>query len=165
MPQELRIDPAELANRKDEIKGLITKGMTRAEVKRFVREKHADWQYTDRWVSELYNDCLAELSEEAPQIDRRREFTLAKMRNDMLFNSSFKISDFKTALSANVQNIKLMRLDDPKFKMDWRAAAEAAGLDPDETMRQFTELMNAQSEQSSQDVTEYEPDEGDYGND
>lgn len=145
MPQELRADPATLASRKDEIKGLIVKGMTRAEVKRFVADKHADWEYTPRWVGELYNDCLAELSEEAPAIDRRREFTLAKLRNDLLYHSSVKMQDFKTALSANVQNIKLMRLDDPKFVMDWRATAESAGLDPDETMNQFMEMMKAQA--------------------
>lgn len=146
MPQELRADPPTLDQRKDEIKGLIVKGLTCAQVKAYAKEKHAeDWQYSDKRVYDLYHECLAELSEEAPGIDRRREFAIAKARNDLLFNSAFKLSDFKTALSANVQNIKLMRLDDPKFKMDWKAAAEAAGLDPEETMRQFTELMNAQA--------------------
>lgn len=162
MPQRTPADDLEKQNRIDEVKTLIAKGMKQSEIVRYCREKHADWNITDRQIYYYISDAKIELSEEAPQIDRRREFTLAKMRNDMLFNSSFKISDFKTALSANVQNIKLMRLDDPKFKMDWREAAEAAGLDPDETMRQFTELLNAQA---AQDVTEYEPDENEYGND
>lgn len=161
MPQATAADETELQNRIDEVKTLLVKGMQQREIVRFCLEKHADWNITDRRIRDYVYAAKKQLSEEA-QLDRRREFTIAKMRNDLLFNSSFKISDFKTALSANVQNIKLMRLDDPKFKMDWREAAEAAGLDPDETMRQFTELLNAHA---AQDVIEYEPDENEYGND
>ena len=149
MSKEMQANDLEKQMRVDEIKDLITKGMVQRDIVRYFQDKHADYGLTDRQVRNYVYDAKAELSEEAPAIDRRREFTLAKLRNDLLFNSSFRIQDFKTALSANLQNIKLMRLDDPKFKMDWRAAAEAAGLDPDETMKQFVDLMNAQAEQDA----------------
>lgn len=167
MPKETPASAPEYQMRVDEIKGLIIKGMTQAEIVRYGLEKHAeDWALSDRQIRNMVYDAKTQLSEEAPGIDRRREFAIAKARNDLLFNSSFKIQDFKTALSANVQNIKLMRLDDPKFKMDWKAAAEAAGLDPEETMQQFTALMNAQAESAQviEDQIEYD-DESDYGND
>lgn len=145
MAKETQANDLEKQMRVDEIKELITKGMVQRDIVRYFQDKHPDYDLTDRQIRNYVYDAKAELSEEAPAIDRRREFTLAKLRNDLLFNSSFKLQDFKTALSANVQNIKLMRLDDPKFKMDWKAAAEAAGLDPEETMKQFLDLMDAQA--------------------
>jgi hypothetical protein len=161
MPKATPADDLELQNRVDEVKTLITKGMIQKEIVRYFQDKHADYELSDRQIRNYVYEAKKQLSDDAPAIDRRREFTLAKLRNDLLFNSSFKLQDFKTALSANVQNIKLMRLDDPKFKMDWRQVAEAAGLDPDETMKQFVELMNAQA---SQDALGDES-EGDYAND
>jgi hypothetical protein len=143
MPQHEPADDAELSIRLDTIKDLIVKGMSQKEIVRYCREK-TDWQLSDRQYRNYVYDAKRQLAEDAPQVDRLAEFAIAVARNHLLFNSAFKLQDYKTALAANLANSKLLHLDDSRYEIDWKKAAEAAGLDPNETMRQFTEMMQAQ---------------------
>lgn len=135
-------EQAERAGRVREIADLIAKGLSQPEIERWVKEKRPEWAVTSRAVRYYVADAKLLLSDEAKSVDRAAEFALAKMRNDLLFNAAYKIQDYKTALAANVQNIRLMRLDAPNTDFDWKKAAEAAGIKPDDVIRQFVESLD-----------------------
>jgi len=151
VPKENPASPEELANRLDLIKSLIVKGMNPREIVRYAREKCEDWKVEDRMVRYYVARAKEELTDEAPGIDRRERFAIAVRRFDLLFNSSFKVHDFKTALSAEVQNVKLMHLDDAKYEQDWREAAEAAGIDTSAggAFNQLMTLVHAETQEAA----------------
>lgn len=141
MPQ-LPATPAEYHERLELVESLIVKGMEQREIVRYLKEKHEGWGLTDRQLRNYVHEAKERLSSAAKGVDRAAEFAIAKQRNDLLFSSSLKIQDYRTALAANVQNIKLMRLDRPNADFDWRAAAQQAGINPQDIIAQFIETIN-----------------------
>ncbi|MBA3868598.1 MAG: hypothetical protein H0X30_05555 [Anaerolineae bacterium] len=145
MPKETPADKAVLAGRLDIIKQLVVEGKPQREIVRYCNEKYPDWSLSTRQLRNYVYAAKRLLAKSAPNIDIDAEFMLAKMRNDLLFNVSFEAKDTKTALSANVENIKLMRLNDPKFKKSWREKFEKAGINPDSAMDQFVSILKEEA--------------------
>lgn len=135
-------DPVIFAERLDIVKALVIKGLLQREIVRHCLEKYPDWDVSDRWLREMVHKAKDQLTDEARRVDRAAEFAIAKGRNDLVFRRAMEVSDFKTALAANLQNMRLMRLDRPNADFDWKEAARQAGIDPKSVMAQFVETLD-----------------------
>lgn len=166
MPQATAADDLELQNRIDEVKDLLAnRGLQQREIVRFCLEKHPEWKVTDRQLRNYVYQAKEDLAEEALGINRRARYAISVRRLDACYSGAYRIQDFKTAINAEVQNIKLQHLDDPAYKATWREGAEKFGLDPDTAMAEFEKFFQAQAELSAQDMNRHEADDNDYAND
>lgn len=137
MPTDERATPDELDHRIDVIRSLHDKGMTQAEIVRYAGEKLADWNITERQIRRYYAEMYRRFTEEAVGVDRAALFTRELSRLNYLYGQAVKVSDHKTALQCVVATIKLLRLDAPNAKMDWKEAAKKAGVDADNLYKQL----------------------------
>lgn len=145
MPQDSPADKATLAMRLDIIKAMIVAGKQQSDIVKECVAQHPEWNLSKR---QLRNYCYAakrSLAKAAPNIDLEAEFMVAKLRNDLLFSTAFEAKDNRTALSANVENIKLMQLASAKFKKQWAEKFASAGVDPDKAMNQFIAILKQEA--------------------
>lgn len=124
------------------VRELIYKGMTQAEIVRECQDKYGTaWNISDRQIRTYHAKVMDSLAEEALGIDRAAYFTRQLHRLDHLYNEAMLAKDLRTALSTIKQTIDLLRLDSPDFKMDWKQAAEKAGLKPSEVFERMVAAM------------------------
>lgn len=151
MSRETPAQGAELYERLALVESLIIKGLSKAEVVRYIRTECQAWDITDRHARRYYDRVMERMSKQAVGIDRAAYFMRSLQRLDYLYQAAMKVMDFKTAHSVTLSFIKLLRLDDPSYELDWRKAAENAGLNASELFEKAIAAIAA-SDQSKPDA-------------
>lgn len=147
MPQNEQASPAEMEIRLGVIREKIAAGLTQAQIVKYVREKCADWNVSDRQARNYYLAVWREYGNEATGIDRAAYFVRTIERLDYIYGAAMKISDFRTALSATGELIKLLRLDlGSSADFDWKKAAKDAGVSPSDLFEKVVQAVQASQE-------------------
>lgn len=91
---------------------LLLAGLCRAEIHRFVREQHPEWQVRTRQTDQLIA-CARKLLMEAAETHREEELGKALRRLDTLYQRSFAINDYKTCAAIVKQRADLLGIAAP----------------------------------------------------
>lgn len=131
--------PDELDMRLDYIEELIAQGMTQAHIVRHCQDYDAklQWSVSDRQIRNYYKAALERMSQGAGTIDRRLYHVRSLKRLDYIYRKSLEKDDRRHALQAEAQIIKLLKLDEPAAEMDWKQAAQRAGIDPENILQRM----------------------------
>jgi len=139
MTDETGIIPAppdvdEMESRVEEVVALIAKGLNQREVVRYLNEK-TEWgkELSRRHLRRYVAKAREQLVTEAQTIDKRFYLMRFLRRMDMLFQASFKVQDYKTAISAERETARVLDLGRGDVSIAWeQAAAEAFNIPADE---------------------------------
>jgi hypothetical protein len=107
-----RITKVEMRQRVDTVITLITMGVKRSEIIKYVVEKtlwNVDTRQIDNYIRHA-NEAFAAQS----NIDRQREIGKAIARYEMLFQTAMKVQDYQRALAAESKRCELLGLNAPK---------------------------------------------------
>lgn len=156
MPQEIQASEGELLDRLEVIRGLISQGLTGAQIVKYVRKELNSWGVTDRQVRNYYNAVWKEMGNEATGVDRAAYFIRTLERLDYLYAKAVQISDLRTALTVIGTLIKLLRLDIPSADFDWKKAAEDAGVSPADLFEKVVQAVQASKELTHAETTDGE---------
>ncbi len=96
------------ALRIQQVVGLVTSGLTRAEICRYLSEK-TNWNVTDRTV-ERYMSQARQIIEEAVSVEVSYELGLGLMRLEDLYKRSVSGRDYKAALAVQKERHELLGL-------------------------------------------------------
>ncbi len=96
----------------DLVYDLLIAGLTRAEVIKFLREKHPEWKMCTRSVDNLIA-CAKRKLQEASETHRDEELGKALDRLDKLYQRSFAINDYKACAAIVKQRTELLGLAAP----------------------------------------------------
>lgn len=140
----------DLEARYELIEGLIGEGMLKRHVTQYIRENDAKlgWGLSDRQLRNYYDTVIKRMADGAARIDRRMYHVRSIKRLDYLYRSAVEATqtrpdnapkERKNALDAEQTLIHLLHLDAPEHEMDWRKAAEQAGLDADSILARMLE--------------------------
>lgn len=146
MAKETQVRDAELESRLGIVRGLLAQGLSQAQIVRYIGEKCADWNISDRQARNYVYACNEQMATEAAGIDRAALVVKTLDRLDFLYGAAVRISDYKTALAVTAETVKLFHLSDPKFDGDWRKAAQEAGLSPSDLFERIVNAVRVEKE-------------------
>lgn len=126
MPQHEPTPPDELELRYQKIDELISEGFGKTHIVAWARE-NADWGVSDRQVRNYIDVVYKRMSTGASRIDRPMESVKTAKQLDFMIEYSMRIKDFKTAMIGIGYKIKLQKLDDPQYEMNWQEVAAKMG--------------------------------------
>lgn len=123
------------------IENLIAQGLQKRHVVNYIRDHDHElgWNITDRQVRNYFDTVMKRMAEGASQIDRRQYHVRSLKRLDYIYRVSLEAGDRRQALAAEREIIQLLHLDQPGAEMDWKQAAEAAGIDPEKALQRILE--------------------------
>jgi hypothetical protein len=153
MPRETPADPAELELRLELVRSLIAEGYTQSKVVKYIREECAEWDISERQARNYYYAVWKQYGDDATGVDRAGYFVRTLDRLDYIYARAMEKNDFKSALTATAELIKLLRLDIPSADFDWKKAATDAGVSPSEL---FEKVVRAASQELKHAGTEFD---------
>lgn len=154
MAHETQADQGELEIRLEYIRSCIAGGMNQAAIVNHIREEKKDWNITDRQVRNYYATVWKEYGNDATGVDRAAYFVRTLDRLDHIYGVAMEAKDFKSALQATGELIRLLRLDIPSADFDWKKAAKEAGLSPSDVFEQVVQAVQASKELTHAETTD-----------
>lgn len=148
MPQDNPTIGEDLEVRYSIVEDLIAQGLQKRHIVRWIQDHNADlkWNLSDRQLRNYYDTVMQRMSEMAGKLDRRMYHVRSLQRLDYLYRTAVEVGDRKNALAAEREIINLLKLDSPGADMDWREAAQKAGIDPDNVLAR---ILSAHAELSA----------------